>query len=98
IGRSRAAAAKARLLAPLLPVAEKQQLLRIDLVIDAADEQVARDWRQERTFECRIELRFPGADGDELIGLGAFGRREEVRPILDDRSAERTSELIAPET
>ena len=94
IGSAGAAASKARLLAAFLTVPEKQRLGRINLVIHAADEQVARDRRQERAFERRIELRLTGADGEELIGLGTLGRQEEVRSILDDRSTNRSTVLI----
>ena len=93
--RRRAAAAVAGVVLLLAGEADEDALIRIDLPVGLAEVRVAVLRLGKAPFEQRVELRLPGADGDELVFLRALDRTEEMDFVLDDRSADGGAELVA---
>ena len=78
----------------LLRVADEQALGAVQGVIDAERRQRGVPGLRERAFHRRVQVGPSRVHGEEVVLLRALDRREEVRPILPDRSAQAAAELV----
>src|SRR5439155_24806488 len=79
----------------ILPgIPPEHRLPRADLHITPREDHVAVFGNREGALQRGVELRSPRGHRGELVLFGPFERREEVKTILDDRTADGSAELM----
>ncbi len=89
-----AAAALACLLVAFAEVAGKRRLSVVQLPVATGGIEIPRRRKRKRSLDRRIELRLPGAHGEELLDVGPFERGEVVHLVTKDGAADASPKLV----